>query len=174
MAAQQTPKRWFESVGFWSAVAAIATGVNTTLATGAKYENGWAAHDYLYEALDDYVTNSRLTDAYLAKASRNADEIFSGRPLATQAREDDKSEIGSQTPAPSTERQAPSRYTDRVSRLAVYGATWGVVHYVLAIIGIIAPVFAWLASGGGPVPKPPEVEHPVPQRQPVVVTPVVP
>jgi hypothetical protein len=150
-------KSWFGWVGFWSAIAAIATGVNSTLGTGARYTNGWAAETYMEQSVDDYMTNPQLTDAYLARASRNADELFEGRALPTQAREDSKSPtVSAATPATSTtERQPPVRYTEKVKRLAMYGTVWGVVHFALAILGIVAPVIAWVVSGGGPVIVPP-------------------
>jgi hypothetical protein len=64
------------TVGFWTAVAAIATGLNSLLGAQARYENAWEAHDYLFLAGIDYRVDSRLDDKFLSYALRTAHEIF--------------------------------------------------------------------------------------------------
>jgi hypothetical protein len=69
--------RLFKTVGFWSAVAAICTGLNALFGAGSKAESAWNAYDYLNLAKIDYVLkDSKLTEEYLREAVRKSYEIF--------------------------------------------------------------------------------------------------
>jgi hypothetical protein len=75
------------TVGLWSAIAAGATGMNSLLLAGSRYERGWEAHDYLYLAGIDYQVDQKLDEKFLRDALRTAHEIWAQkqRPQAASA-----------------------------------------------------------------------------------------
>jgi hypothetical protein len=68
---------WYRLVGFWTAVATAATGLNASLAMGGRSESAWAAHTYLENATYQYQAKpDNRSDAYLADALTAASEIY--------------------------------------------------------------------------------------------------
>jgi len=101
-ATHATAASLWTTVGLWSAIAAIATGLNSLLGAEARYVNAWEAYDYLFLAGIDYNVDQQLTEKFLRDALRTAHQIF-----ARKQRPEAPSVSATQAPSVSA-TQAPS------------------------------------------------------------------